>query len=175
MKTIEYKNPDTAKEREGWPVGNWDGEPDKKQWLDAATGLPCLIVRNRMGALCGYVGVSPGHPFYQKPYDDLDVNVHGGLTFADSCQEHPGAEESGICHLPEEGEEKNVWWFGFDCAHYGDYIPSMDALRRKYREELGHLSSGEVYRDIGYVTAEVEYLAKQLAAMKPLMLEAPRG
>lgn len=71
----------------GWPRGEWDQEPDKKQWTDAATGLPCLIVRNFGGALCGYVGVPPGHPDHGTDYGglDADVDVHGGLTFADAC------------------------------------------------------------------------------------------
>lgn len=43
-----------------WGPGPWDGEPDKMQWTDPATGLDCLIVRNTLGALCGYVGVTPG-------------------------------------------------------------------------------------------------------------------
>jgi hypothetical protein len=45
--------------------GDWMGEPDKAQWPDPSTGLPCLAVRNRFGVWCGYVGVSPGHRYYQ--------------------------------------------------------------------------------------------------------------
>jgi hypothetical protein len=44
-----------------WPYAS--KEPDKVQWRDQVTGLTCLIVRvNPGGALCGYVGVPPGHP-----------------------------------------------------------------------------------------------------------------
>lgn len=72
-------------------VGPWNNEPDKAQWVDDATGLDCLIVRNHGGALCGYVGVPEGHPAYGKDYDTVDVLVHGGLTFASLCAE--GVEE----------------------------------------------------------------------------------
>jgi hypothetical protein len=87
-----------------WPVGPWNAEPDKVQWVDEATGLDCLIVRNNGGALCGYVGVPEGHPWHGVDYSGCTqkppcgeswcehtpgsaVEVHGGLTFADSCNE----------------------------------------------------------------------------------------
>lgn len=88
MKTIEYRTVDKSK----WERGVWDAEPDKMQWLDEATGLPCLITRNHGGAWCGYVGVPPEHPAHGKDYNDVDVSVHGGLTFANRCQKH-GREE----------------------------------------------------------------------------------
>ena len=49
-----------------WGDGAWVDEPDKAQWRDEATGLPCLLVRNQAGALCGYVGVYPQHPYWGK-------------------------------------------------------------------------------------------------------------
>lgn len=85
-----------------WERGQWDNEPDKVQWVDEATGLDCLIVRNHGGAWCGYVGLPEGHPYYEVGYSDCtqkppcgesycdhspDVDVHGGLTFADHCHE----------------------------------------------------------------------------------------
>ena len=66
METIEYKTVDKS----NWERGEWDNEPDKKQWLDEATGLPCLIVRAPVtGSLCGYVGIAPEHPLFAIGYD----------------------------------------------------------------------------------------------------------
>lgn len=85
METKEWRTIDKVT----WGRGPWDDEPDKKQWLDEATGLPCLAVRaSALGHWCGYVGVPVGHPAYGKGYADLDVTVHGGLTFADRCVRH---------------------------------------------------------------------------------------
>lgn len=84
MERVEYRN---VIDKAEWPRGAWDDEPDKIQWQDEATGLPCLIVRGPSGALCGYVGVAPGHPWHGKDYDDCGVDVHGGLTFASKCAE----------------------------------------------------------------------------------------
>lgn len=144
--------------------GPWSDEPDKAQWVDDATGLDCLIVRNRLGALCGYVGVPPGHPWHGKDYGNealWNIDVHGGLTFADACQE--GKEDGyGICHVPEPGRPAKVWWFGFDCAHAGDLVPGM----ADSAAEIQVLRERDVYRDFDYVRAEVAQLAKQLAEAK---------
>lgn len=151
MQTLEYRTIDKA----AWPArGEWDNEPDKVQWPDAATGLPCLIVRGPSGALCGYVGVPKGHPYHGKDYETCDVDVHGGLTFADGCS-HGADESHGVCHVPGEGEPDDVWWLGFDTAHYGDMSPA-------YRS----IWCGGTYRTIAYVRAEVTRLAKQLSEIE---------
>ena len=49
MQRIEYRTIDKSQ----WGEGPWQDEPDKIQWQDEETGLPCLIVRGHMGFLCG--------------------------------------------------------------------------------------------------------------------------
>lgn len=66
MQRIEYSN---VYDKTNWGAGDWQKEPDKVQWQDEETGLPCLIVRGPTGALCGYVGVPQGHPAYGLSYD----------------------------------------------------------------------------------------------------------
>jgi len=151
MQTIEYRTFDKS----SWGAGPWQNEPDKKQWQDAATGYPCLIVRNDMGALCGYVGVAKSHPNFEQDYDKPDVTVHGGLTFASRCQEQQN-ECEGICHKTDGPDD--VWWFGFDCLHASDSSPPI-------RDGLTPFDYG-VYRDIAYVTAEIESLAAQLKELE---------
>lgn len=136
------------------PPGPWMDEPNKMQWVDAATGLPCLIVRGGSASLCGYVGVPPTHPFHKRDYDHVNVDAHGGLTFANGCQ-HSKDESQGVCHIPEPGTSDDVWWFGFDCAHFGDLSPGL--LRHGFS-----CFAGEVYRDVDYVAREVTSLAAQL-------------
>lgn len=153
-------------DKSGWGDGPWQSESDKLQWTDPATGLPCLIVRNDGGALCGYCGVSEGHPWFGSDYsaDELDaslglvIDVHGGLTFAGHCQE--GNKEHGICHVVEPGEPDRVWWFGFDCAHSGDLCPAYAVMVSPLRSVFRRPPS--TYRDLAYVRAEVTSLAVQL-------------
>lgn len=158
--------------------GPWDAEPDKAQWVDEETGLDCLIVRNRLGALCGYVGVPPEHVWHGIEYNECTgvkcdndeddwhyecspvgrVEVHGGLTFSGSCQD--GHDPSvGICHVPEPGRPDDVWWFGFDCAHSMDFVPAMGRHSIEFYES---------YKTIAYVKAEVALLANQLEEVTAL-------
>lgn len=153
----------TYLDRTGWPKGEWDNEPDKMQWQDDATRLPCLIVRNHGGALCGYVGVAEGHPAFEKHYDAVQPypDVHGGLTFSDFCSPHGDNKERGICHVPSEGEPDRVWWLGFDCAHLGDTTPAYD-WSHDYESS---------YKRVAYVQNECRNLAQQLAATDALLAQ----
>lgn len=160
---METKSWTTVDKRE-WERGPWDDEPDKMQWEDETTGLPCLIVRGPSGALCGYVGVPEGHPWYQVEYDNLESwpDVHGGLTFSGECADSSD-ESRHICHVPGEGEPDHVWWLGFDCAHGGDLSPAHS----KYYSS----SVGESYKGIGYVRSEVTHLAAQCRKRQPNLRE----
>ena len=134
-----------------WPDGPWMSEPDRLEF--EAHGFPCLIVRQpHNGGLCGYVAVPPGHPWYGVRYQDLDPEVHGGLTYSDFCQ-------GNICHVPKPGEPDNVYWLGFDCGHYHDYQPAYPGdLNLRFGHE-------RVYRDIAYVKQQCEELAKQASCL----------
>jgi len=169
MKTIEYG----TLSKVSWGHGPWMGEPDKKQWPDPKTGLPCLAVRHpNSGHWCGYVGVSPEHPLYKIRYNQCPdpncteeygcehrpeslLEVHGGLTYSAFCDDD-AAEDTGICHKPEPGEPEPLWWFGFDCAHAWDLCPARELL---YSSSLGD----QVYRDLSYVQENCAALAKRLA------------
>lgn len=150
-------------DRSSWPSGLWDAEPDKAQWTDEATGYPCIAKRqSRSGHWCGYVGVTEGHPWFGKGYDDLPdygPTAHCGLTYARACQDGP--EESSICHVPDPGEPDNVWWFGFDCAHCGDYSP-QDAVYARDRGGCFERMEGETYRTLEYVKDICRSLAAEI-------------
>ena len=115
-------------------LGEWSGEPD---WIEFEVyGFKCYAKRHdSMGHLCGYIVVDGTHPWHALTYNDLnDVEVHGGLTYSSA--------------MP------NYTTFGFDCAHAGDLVPKMHALKG------GHYSD-ETYKGMGYVVGELIKLAKQ--------------
>jgi hypothetical protein len=149
-----------------WGDGPWQTEPDKLQWIDEATGLDCLLVRTPMsGHLCGYVGVPEDHPLFGEGYSDvdLDIDVHGDLTFAGLCRE--GAEETGICHVPQPGRPDRIWWFGFDAAHAWDVRPEAAALLARYGIAAFPDDPSATYRTVSYMQAECTRLAAQLTAL----------
>jgi hypothetical protein len=163
----EYRTDDKS----DWGEGAWQSEPDKVVWVDQATGLDCMAHRNGSGAWCGYVGVPEGHRAYGRGYDDVNVVCHGGLTYADLCAETQSPEH-GLCHIPQAGRPAEVWWLGFDCAHWQDFCPAMAARLKEIRAKDDKWADlfaepyrdfGEHYRDLGYVVSEATALAHQLA------------
>lgn len=144
--------------------GPWMNEPDKVQWKHE--GMDCLIVRNHeLFHLCGYVGVKPGHPYFEKDYDDVPLpdgeQPNGGLTYSSHC--------SGIvCH--DSGEKDDVWWLGFDYAHAGDAVPGMfiaratiPALQSMYKHSYAR--DDEHYHTFEEVKADVERFASFVSTL----------
>lgn len=133
-------------EKELWGPGPWVSEPDHEVWEHR--GLLCIVVRGPMGSLNGYVGLPEGHPGYGKDGYGIDVDVHGGLTYASR-------------YRPDGGPAEGKWYVGFDTSHCYDFAP-------KHTVDLGRLGipmgrDPEVqYRTFGYVLAETESLAEQL-------------
>jgi len=138
-------------DRDQWASGPWDNEPDKLDFV--CNGFPCMIIRNPLGVLCGYVGIPPGHPWYEKHYNDLTVSAHGGLTFSDWSTMKPAELDAS--------EAVRQWWIGFDCGHAFDIVPAMT----KFDVLFGSLFGGErVYRDIAFVKAGCASIAAEAMA-----------
>ncbi len=84
----------------------------------------------------GYVLIPPGHSFYNKDYDDIDADVHGGLTFAckyGDWKQLVKYEDEGFEHQMDEKLVEKVkidgydflddyWCIGFDTAHFEDTL-----------------------------------------------------
>ncbi len=146
--------------KSAWGPGPWQDEPDLARWVDKPTGLRCAILRSDVsGALCGYVEID--HPSLCRPIrelEELDFDVHGGVTYA------------GL-RFEEEGE--TGWWIGFDCGHFGDVMPAIVARLRSLGHRRGRLDKlvdeldiagwlRETYKDIAYVRAQCAKLALQV-------------
>lgn len=138
-----------------WPDGPWKTEPDQLEWVDPETGYECLISRSSTtGALNGYVNVPYGHPCYGKHYDEVEIAVHGGLTYG-------GAKPQG---------DADQWWLGFDCAHFNDYTPLLEVMLRRGDVHLppNVLNPAERYKPIKYVVEQCTLLAAYLKVMEPI-------
>jgi hypothetical protein len=141
--------------RSVWQPGIWKTEPDLVEWRSAAVPYPLLIIRGDVGALCGYVGVPPSHPFHGR--SPRDVGFEFGINWAGPCDGY---------RIPT-GEPPDCWWFGFDCAHAGNYVPAIAALEQSISDltgaplrlmKTGFLSSG-YYVDIAELRLRTEAVA----------------
>ncbi len=70
----------------------------------------------RVGWGNGYVCLPKEHKYHGVHYDEIDVDVHGGLTFSRSAETIK--EEVWQETLPKGCETS--WIVGFDTAHFGD-------------------------------------------------------
>lgn len=66
----------------------------------------CVILGLSLGHRCGYVGLPQGHECYDMDYDDIEVDVHGGLTYS----------KLGMPPV----NDTSRYWIGFDCCHCDD-------------------------------------------------------
>lgn len=108
----------------------------KKRW--ECHGLDCVVAMGN-AALVAYIRIPKDHPFYGQWYDDVPLQVHGGLTYC-------------CLGLNEE------WWIGWDYAHYNDWWGMAE-------KGWGMEHTGEIWT-VDDVAKEVEEaaLAVQLAA-----------
>ena len=160
-----------------WREGPWMEEPDRVDWV--FEGMMCRAERqDNRGHLCGYIGVPPGHPTHGHGYDDDETNyieIHGGVTFGNHF--NAGDEDEQFAELLRHWEQEGfdtvspgeIWWIGFDCTHaydYSDMASGDDSLFGKAMAKAGYPigdpNEHEVYRNINYVIAETEKLARQL-------------
>lgn len=112
--------------------------PPKMTAVDGGVedGIAWAIVEAPLyGAMNGYVQIPKSHPWHGLDYDDIDVEVHGGLTFS------------------RDG------WIGFDTLHSGDIWPGTP----RYGDE-GRFPSSRWWT-AEQVAKEARALARKVAAV----------
>lgn len=145
-----------AQKERWWGSGEWVEEPDFANFT--YKGIRCIVRRSAIkepyaeeehisgGYLCGYIELPEGSPYADKNYDDIPIDCHVGLTF----------------------KEYNV--IGYDCAHSGDYNPSIEHFKKKMPpsvfsipEELKKYSIfNPVYRNMEYCIQQCKSMVDQL-------------
>lgn len=173
-----YHNPD----RKPSDDGPWSNEADKIAWVDAETGLGCIMLRQKDGTISGFVGVDPDHPLFGFNADAVPIaisrTVHGGVTYGKACEVNrfenvplgdPRKERYTVCHVTrtrwvqdyhtvqttKTEFHEDLWWLGFDTCHPGDLVPRQSRHRLK----------GDVYRDQNFVYENCIALARRLKSM----------
>jgi hypothetical protein len=97
---------------------------NKPQKLINDTKLKIILVENTWlpfdarGWGNGYVDLPKTHPMYGVQYDDINVDVHGGLTYSE--------------------EVNGMWRVGFDTAHAGDNYNNWN--KQKVYKETKYLA-----------------------------------
>ncbi len=141
--------------------GEWVEEADKVSFQ--YKGYECLIQRvfapepmreNSVfgGHLCGYVKVPDDHCYCQAERAQMAILCHGGLSY--SCK-----NEFGKGH-----------WIGFDCAHWNDFMPSIQNFKKKMAQTDKHMEEilalypqmQQIYKNIDFCTKQCTSIVDQL-------------
>ena len=101
-------------------------------------GVEWFLYKHSMGHINGYVKLPEGHKWLGLDYDDIPVEVHGGLTFG-------GSGSSFI---------------GFDTAHAHDYWPNSTY---EYTSLFRHDKHSRREWTQALVAEETKRLARQVA------------
>jgi hypothetical protein len=110
-----------------------------KEYEFIYSGLHCFLKRPQYN-WCGYVIVDKYHPCHNLIHDNIEIEVHGGLTFGFS--------------------DNSETTFGFDTSHLGDiYINLNDE-----NKPILLLSNDATYKDYEFVVAETKLLAEKLSS-----------
>lgn len=132
--------------------GEWVEEPDEV--LFTYKDYECKVLRilqqeesNPLhffgGYLCGYIRIPNTHPYHHRIFEKMEIDCHGGLTFG--CV--------SIGH-----------WVGFDCAHFLDYVPSLEKMIRSDLDLSIYTSyrMNRHYRNIKFCIKECKNIVDQL-------------
>lgn len=163
----------TTVDKTEWPAGPWHAEPDRVQWTDPLSDLPCLITRHpEYGCLVGYVAVPPGDPLHGAAAGQVPALAPGSITFTGASIGTLNPAGIPPCDLD------NPWWIGFGAFHAWDVSPGETVMW----DLLGVTDGGIIpgpdgpiaeYRPIAYMTAGCRLLAMQLAGL--LVFAQPSG
>jgi hypothetical protein len=90
---------------------------------------------------------------YEQESPESKINIHGGVTFS-------GTHE----HLEGNPFDKDIWYFGFDCAHYDDYVDfKIPNYTRLHSEDEHKWTEEEVIQETEKLVDEIldyEYSVK---------------
>jgi hypothetical protein len=151
--------------------GEWVEEPDLIEFEYKDFECKVLRILHREpyskeecyfgGYLCGYVKIPENHPSFNKQYNDIEVDCHGGLTYSE--------------------KEENAYWIGFDCAHLMDYVPSMELFRKTNKDLLefrkkfpipqeykSHPLFKPTYKNVNFCMEECKSIVNQLIEIPDL-------
>ena len=160
---------------------------NKPDEIGQINGLTYVINHSEMGHRCGYVGIHKSHPLHGLNYsdpspllvlaDDEEIGERGIIPII--CRKKDNVGESPDCFFNVHGgitysgggeyplgEENDLWWFGFDCAHCDDapdpelMSPEYQKIRTSWFEGDGHIWTRDEVRE------QCVKLAAQLAVVK---------
>jgi hypothetical protein len=155
---IEHTHLFTAEQKkEWWGAGEWVEESDLARFTYKE--VSCIVRRCAVrepfakeehisgGYLCGYIELPLDSTYINCVYDDIPIDCHGGLTF----------------------KEENL--IGYDCAHSGDYNPSIELFKKQNPSSLDIPKELKKYSIFNPTYRNMEYCIQECKSMVDQLLQ----
>lgn len=117
----------------------------KREVLDAGYCLGLLYYILNLGLHpTAYIKIPENSRYYGKDIGEIDLDVHGGVTYADD-------------HLYiSENQKIDGWFIGWDYGHYGDYAGYEELLPRSIRAEGKKWTTKEILKEVKAACYQVQ-------------------
>lgn len=113
------------------------GKDRKIEVLDTGYCLGFLYYILNLGTHpTAYIKIPKDHKYYGKDYGEIDLDVHGGVTYSNE-----GLNIS-------KNQRIEGWFVGWDYAHYGDYIGYDLIVPKIYRVDGKKWTTKEIYEEV---------------------------
>lgn len=119
----------------------------------------CLIIAQDSGFRCGYIKIPKNNILYNKKYQNIDINIHGGLTY--SSFNYKG--------YPIKTKNK-TYWIGFDCHHADDLYDlnlinsnsELYDIAKNLNDIMTTFNSSATLKDKNYIENELKLAVNQI-------------
>ncbi len=119
----------------------------KNELLDAGTCCNYNYYILNLGTHpTAYVEIPFSHSWYGKDYDEINIVVHGGLTYSNDR-----------LFISETNELKG-WFIGWDYDHYDDYAGYEEMIPKEFRNGGKKWTTEEIQKDVYAVCKQIEEL-----------------
>ena len=92
---------------------------------------------------CAYVMIPKDSKYFKKDFGEIDINVHGGLTYSNN-------------YLPFVAKnDETGWYIGWDYAHYGDYVGYEERVPKQFQVGGKKWTTEEIKNEVREVCYKV--------------------
>ena len=113
------------------------GSKRKKEVLDTGTCFGLFYWILNLGTYpTAYVKIPESHKYWLKDYSDIDIEVHGGLTYS-----------KDYLNI-SENQKIEGWFIGWDYAHFGDYVGYEEHVPSRYRTGGKKWTTEEIQKEV---------------------------
>jgi hypothetical protein len=150
-------------DKHNWSDGQWLNEPDLFIWVDPASQMPCIIIRDAdFGHLKAYIGVQASKELGGLTSLPLPQEINWKTAYLNIPDAVPG--------LNEAINSGQWWWAGFHGMGIDDTLPWIerpginfpDSIVHTFKRSVCNQREGATYKDLDHFQRSCSRLALEI-------------